>query len=796
LVDEGTSEIPAYKMHKRPILIKPQWLSTHIPLSDLNRFMVSVLVLWAAFFLSFSAIVHAADLPLKTTQGIPADRKKKEQSELPTIAETEKAIERIKERTRLAELSENEQTAQQAGVSLSDLQARTGKLRSIQTLNERLLTALKKRVSLEEEEIFLKEKIEGKQEGIGVVEKPPYPLSFYDELLDEISNENHQKETTGLALKLALRAIEDTKLRFANAQKNWRNLKDQLEATSAQGPSLKLTWDLGQAEIERDLSGTLLSYEKVNHQNLSKQLTLSELKIQLIQRKVDWVRKNLYFDGGDLQKHLAELVRARTETEERIQELVLGREKAEEAWLQAQREYTSELGQKSDPIKKAYLEERDAWRNTYQTVIEHTVDKLRLIEHQEQMWRLRYALIKGEIQGKELSDRGKNIETHLKNIERSLNLQQSHQSGIQSQIMGLEKRLSAKDLDISVRPHLQNQISALQKLSERLFEYTSELLRTAQLDRRLLDEIGLGLEQITLKQQLETVKGKVKKIWDFELWVIDNNAVTVKKLIVALIILIIGILAAKYVLRIIGNRLLRYAHLKETTTSAVQKVLTYVAYLLILLFALRIVNIPLAAFAFLGGAIAIGIGFGAQNLINNFISGFIMMAERPINIGDLIELEGIVGKVEEIGARCTRVRTGENIHILVPNSSFLEKNITNWTLSDRRIRTKVTAGVIYGSPVRKVEELMIRAVIEEKKTLKTPAPFVLFNDFGDNALVFEVYFWITIHQIIERRIIESTVRFRIDDLFREAGIVIAFPQRDVHFDADKPLKISMIDTEE
>lgn len=783
------------KMNIRPITTKSTGLSIPALFSGINRLMVSILVLWVAFFISVVTPVHAANLPLTTTQGIPEDKKKKEQPELPTLAEIEKAVERIKERTRLAELSENEQTARQAGVSLSDLQARTGKLRSIQTLNERLLTALKKRVSLDEEEIFLKEKIQAEQE-IGVVEKPPYALSFYDKLLDELSNENRLKETTGLALKLALRAIEDTKLRLEKAQKNWRRLKDKLEATSEEGPSKKLAWDLEKAEIERDLSETVLSYEKVNHLNLSKRLTLSELKIQLIQRKVDWVRKNLYFDEGDLQKQLASLAQAIKETEERIQELILGREKAEEAWLQAQREYVSELGQKSDPIKKAYLEERDAWRNTYQTVIEHTVDKLRLIEHQEQMWRLRYALIKGEIQGKELGDRRKDIETHVKSIERSLNLQQSHQSGIQSQIIGLEKRLSEKDLDSSVRPHLQNQISALQKLSERLFEYTSELLRTAQLDRRLLDEIGLGLEQITFKQQLETVKGKVKKIWDFELWVIDNNAVTVRKLIVALVLLIIGILAAKYILRIIGTRLLSYANLKETTASAVQKILTYTAYLLILLFALRIVNIPIAAFAFLGGAIAIGIGFGAQNLINNFISGFIMMAERPINIGDLIELEGIVGKVEEIGARCTRVRTGENIHILVPNSSFLEKNITNWTLSDRRIRTKVTAGVIYGSPVRKVEELMIRAVMEEKKTLKTPAPFVLFHDFGDNALIFEVYFWITIHQIIERRIIESTIRFRIDDLFREAGIVIAFPQQDVHFDADKPLKIRMIDTEE
>jgi len=782
-------------MHKRPISTKPPGLSTPVLLSSLNRLMLSILVLWAAFFISFVALVHAVNLPLTTTKGISADKKNKEQPELPTLAEIEKAIERIKERIKLIELVENEQTAQQSGVSLSDLQARTGKLRSIQTFYERLLTALKKRESLEEEEVFLKEKIQAEQE-IGVIEKPPYPLSFYDKLLDELSNGNRLKETTGLALKLAHRALEDTKLRLEKAQKNWRRLKDQLEATFKEGRNKKLTWDLEQAEIERELSEILLSYEKVNHLNLSKQLTLSELKIRLIQRKVDWVRKNVYFDDADLKKQLASLAHAITETEERIQELILGREKAEEVWLQTHREYTRVSGQKADPVKKAYLEERDAWRNTYQTVLEHTVDKLRLLEHQEQMWRLRYALIKGEIPGEEQVGRREDIKSHLESIERSLNLQQSHQSGVQSQIIGLEKRLSEKDLDSSVRPHLQNQINALQKLSERLFEYTSELLRTAQLDRRLLGEIGLGLEKITLKQQLKTVKGQVKRIWDFELWVIDNNAVTVRKLIVALAILIIGFLAAKYILRMIGTRLLSYANFKETTASAVQKVLTYTAYLLILLFALRIVNIPLAAFAFLGGAIAIGIGFGAQNLINNFISGFIMMAERPINIGDLIELEGIVGKVEEIGARCTRVRTGENIHILVPNSSFLEKNITNWTLSDRRIRTKVTAGVIYGSPVRKVEELMIRAVMEEKKTLKTPVPFVLFHDFGDSALVFEVYFWITIHQIIERRIIESTIRFRIDDLFREAGIVIAFPQQDVHFDAAKPLKIRMIDTEE
>ncbi len=285
------------------------------------------------------------------------------------------------------------------------------------------------------------------------------------------------------------------------------------------------------------------------------------------------------------------------------------------------------------------------------------------------------------------------------------------------------------------------------------------------------------------------------ELWQFKIIVIDNHPVTVGKLIIALLVLVVGFLVVRISFRFMGSRILSKTPLKKSTASAIEKMFTYFAYLLVLLFALRMVNIPLAAFAFFGGAIAIGVGFGAQNIINNFISGFIIMTERPITIGNLVEIEGVLGEVEDIGARCTRIRTGENIHILVPNSSFLEKNITNWTLSDNKIRTKVVTGVVYGSPVRQVEELLIMAAKENEKILKSPEPFVVFNDFGDSALVFEVYFWITIRRIIERRLIESSVRFRIDDLFREAGIVIAFPQQDVHLDTTRPLELRLMEKE-
>ncbi len=292
-----------------------------------------------------------------------------------------------------------------------------------------------------------------------------------------------------------------------------------------------------------------------------------------------------------------------------------------------------------------------------------------------------------------------------------------------------------------------------------------------------------------------TLGKQFKNIWGLEVLVIDQYPVTIGKILHALIIFILGLVAIRGLTWVVRTRVLPRTHLQQTTAAIIEKVFYYFSLLLVVLFALRMLNVPLAAFAFLGGAIAIGLGFGAQNLVNNFISGFIIMAERPIKIGDIVEVEGNFAVVEEIGARCTRIRTGANVQILVPNSSFLEKNIINWTLSDQRIRTSVVVGVVYGSPVREVERLLIQAAREHQRILGTAEPFVLFTDFGDNALIFELFFWIRMTRLLERRRIESDIRFRVDELFREAGIVIAFPQRDVHLDTASPLSVTLVDTE-
>jgi small-conductance mechanosensitive channel len=195
-------------------------------------------------------------------------------------------------------------------------------------------------------------------------------------------------------------------------------------------------------------------------------------------------------------------------------------------------------------------------------------------------------------------------------------------------------------------------------------------------------------------------------------------------------------------------------------------------------------QVPLAAFAFVSGAVAIGVGFGAQNIINNFISGWILMWERPIKIGDFLELGEVRGTVEAINTRSTRIRRVDGVHLLIPNSNLLENTVTNWTLQDDLVRTAVVVGVAYGSDVILVRELLERAADEHPDVLKEPQRFVLFDDFGDSSLVFELNLWVRSKAERGLRAIRSDLRFRIDALFREHGVVIAFPQRDVHLDGE------------
>ena len=203
---------------------------------------------------------------------------------------------------------------------------------------------------------------------------------------------------------------------------------------------------------------------------------------------------------------------------------------------------------------------------------------------------------------------------------------------------------------------------------------------------------------------------------------------------------------------------------------------------------LEVLNIPLTAFAFVSGAIAIGVGFGAQNIINNFISGWILMWERPIRIGDFLEVGDAKGVVETINTRSTRIRRNDGVHMLIPNSQLLENTVTNWTLIDRNARSSVNVGVAYGSDVLLVEKLIKKVLSEHPAILPTPNSSVLFDDFADSSLVFNAVFWVCAESETMLRQVRSDIRFSIYKIFAEHDVTISFPQRDIHIDGEIAFK--------
>ena len=285
----------------------------------------------------------------------------------------------------------------------------------------------------------------------------------------------------------------------------------------------------------------------------------------------------------------------------------------------------------------------------------------------------------------------------------------------------------------------------------------------------------------------------VPSVLNTQIGTIDKSPVTIGTLAGGLIALFVGYYLIRKSSYQIENKVLTRFGIEPAVRHTMRTFIFYFMLLLLILFVLQLLNIPITVFTVVGGALAVGIGLGSQNIVYDFLSGLIIILEHPIRKGDVVELENVRGKVEHIGARATRVYTVDHKHLVIPNNFFLSKIVLNWTLSNEVIRADVSVGVAYGSPTKKVVELIHQAIGEHKKIKKKPEPIILFADFGSNALIFKLHFWAAISSLMDMKKIQSDLRFRIAELFAENNIVIAFPQRDLHFRSpEQPLRVELI----
>jgi len=279
-------------------------------------------------------------------------------------------------------------------------------------------------------------------------------------------------------------------------------------------------------------------------------------------------------------------------------------------------------------------------------------------------------------------------------------------------------------------------------------------------------------------KELEEFINRLREILDIRLFSLGNARITPIAIIELFLIIAFFFILSKYIRRLFQRRILPRFKLADGAQFVILRLVHYILMVIGMALAINVVGIQLTSLAVIFGLIGVGIAFGLQNITSNFISGIILLFERPVSVGDYIEVEGTSGRVSAINVRATTVVTVDNITLIVPNSKFIEDTVINWSVGDPRIRITVSVGVAYGSDTELVTRLLLKAAEDHPEVLSEPKPDVLFKDFGDSSLNFELRVWIP--SPVGRFKVASDLHYAIDAAFRENGVTIAFPQRDVH----------------
>lgn len=285
-----------------------------------------------------------------------------------------------------------------------------------------------------------------------------------------------------------------------------------------------------------------------------------------------------------------------------------------------------------------------------------------------------------------------------------------------------------------------------------------------------------------MNETLQTIKQFCVKVWNTELF----GSVTIGSILLLLILFASVIIIERIVQKQLIRRFLSRTKLQPSLQFGLSRIIGYTLIAVGFYVAFQLVGVDLSSLAIIAASLGVGIGFGLQNIINNLVSGIIILAERPISIGDRIEVAGVAGRVTKIQLRSTTVVTNDNITMIVPNADFISNTVTNWSHGDPKVRIRVPVGVAYGSDLKLLQRLLLEAAAEHPKALRDPSPVVLFNEFGDNSLNFELGVW-TQEMTAAPIHFTSEMNFIIEQKLRENDIEIPFPQRDLHVRSGLPV---------
>lgn len=757
--------------------------------------MIDPNVMQAGFFVEAKEDTEEDAKPSEVSSKKEEEEKKQEEEKQATKEKRDDVAEQI----RVAELElkdkkaeqETEQSADEAPVAATD-SVEENRLRLLKQLEVVLAQRDQQNQKLNDaKEEFSARKAEHQNvvDGQLSLEKP-YSFLILDQLQDELAAFESQLASSQQNESLINADLVQAKVQLESVERDYRQAKENGEVVSEDVES-----DNSQPAIELKLAQETLNYQKQRLELQSLFAETATTRLETTKAKLNAIQDQVVFSESDLNAKHEELQKRETEFRARLGRLESDMERSDVRWLSDRQDQKS--GNARTPIETEELELRRLERQRLQGTMSSLNFQLELVNQSRYAWSNRYEF------ANELSTHEKNIE-----IEKQANeqLQQRERDFANRMIQQNELRKTVAALDTKIEALADDEEG---KKLRRLIERQKDQVRgkmssvdtdvaAIQANRRIIEKLLADIQGDSQRYSFESMWQntwhRVKGVWNTELTTVEERSITIGKVCLALLIFVGGFFASRWLSRWLGSFLTRRLKVDQSASAAFQSLGFYGLLLSFLLGALNFVSIPLTVFTFLGGALAIGVGFGSQNILSNFISGLILLAERPVKVGDLIEMDDYYGNVESIGARSTIVRTGTNLRLVVPNSKFLENNVINYTHgSNDVIRINVCVGVAYGSDAKQVTELLQQAASEHELVLKSPESFVLFRDFADNSLNFELHFWIRMVRPLDQLKMESDIRYKIDTLFNDAGVVIAFPQRDVHFEATSPIPFQLVD---
>lgn len=639
---------------------------------------------------------------------------------------------------------------------------------------------------------------------------PPYSILMSDELSEQLAVQRAKFESVGQRVAASERLIEEFRAARLEADKAARSAAEASEADSG-NPATEWRWKSAGLNVESIDAFIAWSVAELERVRLERALVAA--RIGMLERQLQVVRENCAYGRQDLAEALSTLDRQAQELEAGFSasaaennrlgsQLVMARQALDEARRALGRGApgAAEVLATAEARLRVVIAQSDSARASGELF---TVG-IAFLREMREAWSVRYTLLNDpsvlerEVAAKRLKVMLARAGALVANGAADVASFRAEEDACIERLASLREGTPAAEREQEVLHAIRAKLRVAER-QQRTMESSGQAVR------RWLEEARVDVREEVVAERVRHRSAELllffRRFWQLELFSVEDTMeiggetvavarpVTVRKVVIIALWIALGLSLSNIVTRVAHRALIERYQIGPEQAKVMRRWISALNLLVLLLIGLYLVRIPLTAFAFLGGALAIGFGFGTQTLIKNLVSGVLMLMERQIRAGDIVELDGVVGTVEAVDVRSTRIRNFDGKETVIPNSVFLDSKVTNWTLSTREVRLCIEVAVAAGTPAAAISELLVKCADSHREVLKAPAPFVHLLAFDGNALVCQLYCWVRLVGDVVAARVSSDLRFMVEKAVAEAGIELPWRDRVRYLEAGKPIRV-------